>query len=109
MGFLWNLPKPEIKLVSSALVGGSLTTGPSEKSFMFYSKIICPSPIAMPHKAVIISLALAEFLLVLYDPRVKDTVSKPDLFTLRITFYVPISIFCQYPPNWAWQGRERMK
>ena len=76
-------PKAEIKPVSTALVGGSLTTGPPEKSFMFYSKIIGPSPVSMPHKATKISLALAEFLLVLYDPRVKDTVSKCDLFTLR--------------------------
>lgn len=64
------------------------------------SKMICPSPVSMPCN-VWWPLASAEFLLWPYDPNIKDTVTRSGLSsgpaTLRITFHVPVGVFCQYP------------
>ena len=38
---MWDLPRPGIKLISSALAGGFLTTGPPEKSCINF--VTCPN------------------------------------------------------------------
>lgn len=83
--------------------------------FIFSSKVTCPSPFAVPHKAIMISVASTEFLLGPMTPKSKTQYRKPQgysepgLFTLRITFCVPVSVFCQYPQIWALQGRKRVE